>query len=42
MSLVTADCAWMKGITGSYTGPELRFEEIVFDFLQARFWITSR
>jgi hypothetical protein len=29
------------GQPGSYSGPEVGFEEIAIDLRQARFWITS-
>jgi hypothetical protein len=30
-----------NGLTGSHSGPEVRFEETAIDLLQPRFWITS-
>ena len=30
-----------EGLTGSYSGPEVGFEEISIDLPQAHFWITS-
>ena len=30
-----------EGLTGSHSGPEVGFEEIAIDLLQARFWIVT-
>jgi|SRR5579864_9470030 len=31
----------VDGLTGSYSGPEVRFEDMASDLLELRFWIIS-